>query len=58
MKTINRVSIVLIVLALITLVFGYGSQSGSGGYVVLFLGYPLLIIGVIVGLVGLFSNKK
>lgn len=59
MKTINKISLIIALIAVIVLILGWSNMFGeSSGYVVTLFGFPLLIIGIIIWIVGLFTKKK
>lgn len=59
MKMLNVVALILAVVGLVILILDWMTAFGeSSGYLVMGIGFPILILGIIVWVVGLFIKKK
>ena len=58
MRTINIWSLVLIILGLIIYVLAAIISNEGSGYLVIWFSWPLILIGLIIWIVGLFIKKK
>ncbi|MBI2631532.1 hypothetical protein HYW75_00840 [Candidatus Pacearchaeota archaeon] len=59
MKKINIISLVFGILGIIVLIFGWLTIFGEGsGLMVIGFGFPFLIIGIIIWLVGLLIKRE
>jgi len=59
MKKLDMTSLVLVVLGIIIAILGWTNMFGeSSGYAVMFVAFPLILIGIIIWLVEYFKTKK
>ncbi|MEI6850282.1 MAG: hypothetical protein WCK29_04555 [archaeon] len=58
MRTINIWALSLIILGLIVYLLALITNNEGSGYLVILFGWPLILIGLIIWIVGLFIKKK
>ena len=64
MKKINITSMIFVILGTLILLldgtFGISSifSTTDAGYIAMFIGYPLIIIGIVIWLIGLFVKTR